>query len=89
MQWFYVERLRRPDVDFLQISRKCIRIRKNVNNGGKLVFCSQNWSDLSFCEKRFSSEREKLLKIKADGREFVKKKTPDSRIIYSNSEMSF
>ena len=35
MQWFYVERLRRPDVlaNFFQMLS--IRIRKNVNEGGK------------------------------------------------------
>ena len=46
MQWFYVERLRRPDVlaNFFQMLS--FRITKNDNNGEKLVACFQNSSDL-------------------------------------------
>ena len=36
-----------------------------------MVFCYQNCPDL-LCEKNCSSNREKLLKFKAEGREFSK-----------------
>ena len=42
---------------------------------------------LTDCDKNCSSDREKLLKFKAEGREF-KKKIEITRTIYSNSEKS-
>ena len=53
---------------------------------GKMVFCYQNCSDL-LREKNCSSNREKLLKFEAEGREFAKK-FEITRTIYSNSERS-
>ena len=38
---------------------------------GEMVFCYQNCSDLLW-EKNCSSDREKLLKFKAEGLEFAK-----------------
>ena len=51
-----------------------------------MVFCCQNCSDLTW-EKKCSSDREKLLKFKSEGREF-EKKNEIRRIIHSNSESS-
>ena len=36
-----------------------------------MVFCYQNCSDLATLRKKCSSDREKLLKFKAEGREFA------------------
>jgi len=38
----------------------------------EMVFCYQNCSDLSTVRKNCSSDQEKLLKFKAEGREFAK-----------------
>ena len=51
-----------------------------------MVFCYQNCSD-STVRKNCSSDREKLLKFKAEGREFAKN-FEITRTIYSNSERS-
>ena len=37
-----------------------------------MVFCYQNCSDLLTVRKKCSSDREKLLKFEAEGREFAK-----------------
>ena len=43
----------------------------NKNNGRTMVFCYQNYSDLLW-EKKCSSDREKLVKFKAEGWEFAR-----------------
>ena len=50
----------------------------------KIVFCYQNCSDL-LREKKCSSDRKKLLKFKAEGRELAKK-IEITRSIYSKRE---
>ena len=50
-----------------------------------MVFCYQNCSDLLW--ENCSSDREKLLKFEAEGREFAKE-FEITRTIYSNSERS-
>jgi hypothetical protein len=49
-----------------------------------MVFYYQNCTDLLCEKKKCSSDREKLLKFEAEGREFAK----ITRTLYSNSERS-
>ena len=50
---------------------KCQAIYDSFCSSQNLLFCYQNCSDLLW-QKKCSSDREKLLKFKAEGREFAK-----------------
>ena len=53
------------------ISLAIIQFKQAHSDYGKMVFCYQSCSDLLW-EKNGSSDREKLLKFEAEGREFAK-----------------
>ena len=68
IQWIlYCElaKLTIKPANFAQSARKSFLLYE------KLVFCYQTCSGL-LCKKEYSSDREKLLKIGAEGREFAK-----------------
>ena len=60
--------------------------KKNSHSEPEMLFCYQNCSGL-LVRKNCSSDREKLLKFEAEGREFAKN-FEVTRTIYSNSERS-
>ena len=47
------------------------RLGEETRAAQEMVFCYQNFSDLLW-EKKYSSDREKVLKFEAKGREFAK-----------------